>query len=245
MKAFYEKHPLLLALALIALYVIGGSALLSLGDAHPLGPIYPLFFHLVLVALLLAFLHRTRLASDFGLCAPARPARGFLFYIPLALAPLVNFLYPIARLSPLPTVIAFLNMLLVGLLEELIFRDFLYRAMAKDSPRAAVIVSSLTFGIGHIVNLLNGAPPLATLCQIVYACVFGFVFVLLLLESKSLFPAILAHSAVNASSVFFDTAAVDDGFTVITALALALLGLLYLVYLLYSRANTARKGEKI
>lgn len=243
MKAFYEKHPLITALALIILYVIGGSVLLSLCEAHPFGPMYPLIFHLVLAALLLAFLHRAGLASDFGLRAPLRPARELLFYIPLALAPLVNFLYPFAALSPIPTAVAFFNMLLVGLVEELIFRGFLYRAMEKDSPRAAVIVSSVTFGIGHIINLVNGAPPIATLCQIVYACIFGFVFVLLLLESKSLFPAILCHSAVNATSVFIDTGAVDDSYTVITALALSLVGLIYIAYL-WHRQKSARKGEK-
>ena len=244
MKAFYEKHPLITALALIVLYVVGGSALLALSEGSSLGPIYPFVFHLVLAALLLAFLYRVGLASGFGLCASARPAREFLFYIPLALAPLVNFLYPFAALSPLPTAVAFFNMLLVGLVEELIFRGFLYRAMEKDSPRAAVIVSSVTFGIGHIVNLANGAPFVATLCQIVYACIFGFVFVLLLLESKSLFPAIFCHSAVNATSVFIDTGAVDDSYTVITALALSLVGLVYIAYL-WHRQKSARKGENV
>lgn len=243
MKAFYEKHPLVSALALIILYVIGGSVLLSLCEESPLGPVYPLLFHLALALLLLVFLHRAGLLSAFGLCAPRRPAREFLFYIPLALAPLVNFLYPFAALSPPSTVIAFFNMLLVGLVEELIFRGFLYRAMAKDFPRAAVILSSVTFGIGHIVNLINGAPPVATLCQIVYACIFGFVFVRLLLESKSLLPAILCHSAVNATSVFVDTGAMDDVYTVITAIALSLVGLFYLAYLHY-RQKSARKGEK-
>ncbi len=244
MKAFCEKHLLVLALGLIFLYVGLGSVLLSLAAAHPLGILFPLVFHLALAVALLLLLRRAALLTDFGLVRPRRPAREFLFYIPLALAPLVNFLYPFAAdPAPLPTALALCNMLLVGLVEELIFRGFLYRAMAKDSPRAAVIVSSVTFGIGHIVNLANGAPPVATLCQIVYACIFGFVFVLLLLESKSLFPAILAHSAVNATSVLVDTGARGEIFTVVSALALSALGLVYLFYLLRHNRKSGHKGE--
>ena len=52
------------------------------------------------------------------------------------------------------------SMLFVGVLEEVIFRGLLFLAMAKDSMKAAVIVSSVTFGMGHIVNLLSGAPLL-------------------------------------------------------------------------------------
>lgn len=246
MKAFHQKHPLTVALVLIALYVGLGSVLVSLPAHADIGPLYPLLFHLVLAVFLLGFLRRSGLWSDFGLVRPTRPARDFLFYIPLALAPLVNFLYPITSLSPLPALLAFLNMLLVGLVEELVFRGFLFRAMYADSPRAAVIVSSLTFGIGHIVNLLNGAPPVATLLQILYATVFGFLFVVLLLESKSLFPAILTHSAVNATSVFTSAEGGAENMNVIGALALTVIGLFYLLFLLKKRNNKSEhKGDMI
>ena len=50
-----------------------------------------------------------------------------------------------------------IKMLCVGLLEELIFRGFLFKAMCRESIRWAVVVSSVTFGLGHILNLVNGS----------------------------------------------------------------------------------------
>jgi membrane protease YdiL (CAAX protease family) len=82
-----------------------------------------------------------------------------------------------------------LTMMLVGFLEELIFRGFLFTALRKDSLKVAVIVSSVTFGMGHIVNLLNGAPLGETLLQIVYATAAGFLFTAIFLRGGSLWPA--------------------------------------------------------
>ena len=60
-------------------------------------------------------------------------------------------------------------MINVGFIEEIIFRGFLFKMMEKDNIKTAIIVSSLTFGIGHIVNLLNGADFISTVIQIFYA----------------------------------------------------------------------------
>jgi hypothetical protein len=38
-------------------------------------------------------------------------------------------------------------------IEEVIFRGFLFKALQKDKLSVAIIVSSVTFGFGHIVNL--------------------------------------------------------------------------------------------
>jgi len=90
----------------------------------------------------------------------------------------------------------------VGFLEEIIFRGFLFKMMAKDNIKSAIIVSSLTFGIGHIVNLLNGASFIPTLIQICYAVSFGFLFVTILIKGKSLWPCIIAHIVINSLGIF-------------------------------------------
>ena len=93
-------------------------------------------------------------------------------------------------------------MLCVGFLEELIFRGFLFAGMAKKNLRSAIIVSSVTFGIGHIVNLLNGKPLVETLAQILFAIMVGFTLVILFYKGKSLVPCIVFHSLNNALSAF-------------------------------------------
>ena len=92
----------------------------------------------------------------------------------------------------------------VGFLEEIIFRGFLFKMMAKDGLKSAIIVSSLTFGLGHIVNLLNGADFIPTLMQVCYAVSIGYLFVVIFHKSKSLVPCIITHSVFNAVSIFND-----------------------------------------
>ena len=94
------------------------------------------------------------------------------------------------------------SMVCVGFLEEIIFRGFLFQMMAKDNIKVAIIVTSITFGIGHIINLLNGAELIPTLLQICYAITTGYLFAVILVKSKSIWPQIITHSVVNALSVF-------------------------------------------
>ena len=93
-------------------------------------------------------------------------------------------------------------MINIGFIEEIIFRGFLFKMMAQDNIKSAIIVSSITFGIGHIVNLLNGADFVPTLLQIFSACSIGYLFVIIFDKSKSLIPCILTHILINSLSIF-------------------------------------------
>ena len=77
-------------------------------------------------------------------------------------------------------------MLNIGFLEEIIFRGFLFKMMEKNNVKTAIIVSSITFGIGHIVNLLNGAELIPTLLQVCYAIAIGYMLVMVFYKSKSI-----------------------------------------------------------
>lgn len=133
---------------------------------------------------------------------PGEPP-GFLYFLPLVLIAGKN-LWNGARLNLGlgETVLHIVTMLCVGFLEEVIFRGFLFKALCKDNVKTAVLISSLTFGMGHIVNLLNGAALLPTLLQIGYASAIGFLFTALFYRGKSLWPCILAHGILNSLSVF-------------------------------------------
>ena len=74
--------------------------------------------------------------------------------------------------------------------------------MEKNNVKSAVAVSALTFGIGHIVNLLNGAELIPTLMQICYATAIGYLFVIIFRKSSSLIPCIITHCLVNSLSIF-------------------------------------------
>ena len=77
-------------------------------------------------------------------------------------------------------------------------------AIAKDNIKSAVIISSVTFGIGHIINLFNGSGMdlVSNLCQIVFAVAVGFLLVTIFYRGGSLLPCIAVHSAINMLGTF-------------------------------------------
>lgn len=71
--------------------------------------------------------------------------------------------------------------------------------------RSAIIVSSITFGAGHIVNLLNGQPLFETTIQILFAVAVGFTLVILFYKGRSLIPCIIFHGLNNSLSAIEKT----------------------------------------
>lgn len=140
------------------------------------------------------------------------------------------------KLSVLETVLYILSMLCVGFIEEIIFRGFLFKALYNDNVKLAIVISSVTFGIGHIVNLLNGKDLIPTLLQVCYAIAIGFLFTIIFYKGKSLLPCIIAHSFVNSSSVF----AVENSsmkFHIISSAVLCIISLSYALWILKKQNN--------
>ena len=157
-----------------------------------------------------------------------------LYYIPLLVLLTANLWYGVTiNMSPLETVLYILSMFCVGFLEELIFRGLLFQAMAKDGVKTAIIVSSVTFGIGHIVNLVNGsgAELLPNLLQVMYAVAIGFAFVMIYCRTRSLMPCILVHSIFNGLSVFANEAVMTPRRQIISGVLLAVIAGGYALYL--------------
>ena len=244
MKKLYEKSELWFALA----WIIGYVVLASVGDniSAELG-IDKIVTLPILIAMslnLYFFVRKNGLTETYGLCKPQLPASKMLYYIPLFVLLTANLWYGVAmNMTPLETVLYVLSMFCVGFLEELIFRGLLFRAMAKDGVKSAVIVSSVTFGIGHIVNLVNGsgAELLPNLLQVLYAVAIGFAFVMIYCRTKSLMPCILTHSVFNALSAFANESAMTPQRHITSGILLAVLAGGYAVWLaLMVEKNTQR-----
>jgi len=207
MYRLYEKSKLWFALLWILVYVVGAS----LADTLTMGvpKLVTLCFMLLLTAVLAVFLWKNKLNEQYGLCSVKKPAVKFLYFAPLVFLSTVNLWFGVVWQAPLAETLCFAgSMLGVAVVEELLFRGFLFRAMWENNPKTAVLVSSLTFGIGHIVNLVNGsgAEWLPTLLQICEATAFGYLFVVIFCKGKSLIPCIIAHAVLNISSFFANTA---------------------------------------
>ncbi|MBE6926316.1 MAG: CPBP family intramembrane metalloprotease [Ruminococcaceae bacterium] len=210
MKKLYEKSELGFALVWIGLYVVlmnialqvcGGFDDLAGKTASQL--LVPVACILMLATVSTAWIYSNGLAKKYGFCRLSGAKGAFLWFIPLIIMSCTNLKNGLFLPASLPvTLLMAVNMALAGYVEEIIFRGFLFRAMEKSGLKSAIIVSAVTFGAGHIVNLGNTADTFGVLLQVCYAIAIGFLFTVIVYKGGSLWPCILSHMFVNGTSVF-------------------------------------------
>lgn len=234
MKRLYEKSELTFSIVWIVLYCVLMSVADGVSDGIGITKIISFPVALLMSVILLLFIKKNSLGEKYGLCKPKTTAKDMLYYIPLGLLLLANVMFGVRlNLSVGETVLYMLTMLCVGFLEEVIFRGLLFKAMSEVGLKSAVTVSSITFGIGHIINLFNGsgAELLPNILQVIYAVAAGFMFVMIFLKSGSLIPCIVIHGVFNAVSVFVDEGAITESDRIISCIFLVLVSGIYGGYL--------------
>ena len=205
MKKLYEKSELTFAIVWIVVYCVLQSVANPLNKVIGIEYAASAAFCILQTIVLLIFILKNKLQKRYGFCKSPVPAWRFLFYLPLLILASGNLWNGFAlNYSPVATVCRIVCMLCVGFLEEVIFRGLLFMAIAKDNIKSAVIISSVTFGIGHIINLFNGSGMdlVSNLCQIVFAVAVGFLLVTIFYRGGSLLPCIVVHSAINTLGTF-------------------------------------------
>ena len=205
MKKLYEKNELTFAIVWIVVYCVLQSLANPLNKAIGVAYAASAAFCVVQTVVLFAFIRKNHLQKRYGLCKSPVPACRFLYYVPLIILASGNLWNGFAiNYSPAEMACRIVCMLCVGFLEEVIFRGLLFKAIAKDNIKSAIVISSVTFGVGHIINLVNGSgmDPLNNLCQIVFAIAVGFMLVTIFYRGGSLLPCILVHSAINTLGTF-------------------------------------------
>ena len=232
MQNIYKKNELFFALIWIAVYVLSISAADGLSEEFGILKVITLPVALVLSFFLYGWIRKNKLQQYYGLRRiTSIDFRKYLYFLPLLVLSTANFWNSaVFEHSFLETALFIASMVFIGFLEEVIFRGFLFKALSKKNIRSALLISSITFGMGHIVNLLNGAAFLPTLLQIGYATAIGFLFTVLFLKTKSLWPGIFAHAFINASSIF--AVAGDGSVQIIGGLVMVVLSVGYALYLL-------------
>lgn len=211
MKKLYDKNQLWFALVCIIAYCVMQSSANSLNAAIGIDGFFNAVFNIILGIFLFGFIYKNGLLESYGFCKPKAEAWRFLWYIPLVVFASRNLWFGISadNYSTSALVCNVLYMFMVGVVEEILFRGLLFNAIAKDSIRQAVIISSVTFGLGHILHLIDGSGTelIPNLCQVVYAVAVGFLFVIIYYRGGSIIPCILTHSAIDVASVFSNESA--------------------------------------
>ena len=234
MEKIFEKYEFLICMLLIILYIILNSfCLQNFGITDYKTTIINTVFSLVLITLIISI----KKVKFYGLIK-VTDSKKYLYFLPLIFIISVNTWNGI-NINNTSKEILFhiLTMINIGFIEEIIFRGFLFKMMEKSNVKSAIIVSSVTFGIGHIVNLLNGAELVPTLMQICYAISIGFLFVIIFYKSKSILPCIITHCLVNSLSIF------NIENTLSTYIAPIFLIIVPIIYAIYIQKNIKEKKD--
>ena len=243
MKKIYEKSELRFAIIWIVIYCVLQSLANQINGEIGIEFSASAVLCIIQAVILFFFIWKNGLSERYGLCKSSVPARRLLYYVPLIILATGNLWSGVAvNYSLTGTVCRIVGMLCVGFVEEVIFRGLLFKAMAKDNLKSAVIVSSITFGIGHLINLVNGSGmDLANnLCQIIFAAAIGFLFVTIFYYSGSLLPCIITHSAINTLNTFANEAEFTVEKQIIHALVMIVLSVAYTLIL----AKTFSKNQR-
>ena len=223
MEKILKKHETLFTIVLIIIYVISNSYIMQNFGKSSYQSVIVNTLLSIFIIILIIILNRVKF---YGIAKPNN-SRKFLYFIPLFIISLFNLRRGIHINNPTSEIIFhILTMINIGFLEEIIFRGFLFKMMEKDNVKSAIIVSSITFGIGHIINLLNGADLIPTLLQVCYAIAIGYMLVIVFYKSKSLIPCIIFHGVFNSLNIF----ATGES-SIINSIILIVMCLAYTIYI--------------
>ncbi len=236
MKKLYEKSEMWFAVIWIIVYVVSLSMADDYSEALGFQKIITAPLCVILTLVIFVWIRKNDLSEKYGLVSFKGNPKNYLYFLPLLLIMSVNLWNGVTlKFTAVESALCVLSMIGVGFLEEVIFRGFLFKAMCKTNVKRAVIVSSVTFGLGHIVNLLNGADFVPTLLQICYAVALGFLFTIIFYKGKSLLPCIVTHSVVNSLSTFGIEG--SQTYQTVIAAVLCVISVAYTLWILRAEKN--------
>jgi membrane protease YdiL (CAAX protease family) len=194
---FAERHPYwfvaVLELGVIFVYLLAGTIAHFMGLANL--ELYGLanLGLTIIVAVLLTAMGWWRMV---GFRSPGKTSDLLYFIVPF-IPMLFNFI-PGLEAGSLGHVMEILAItLMVGFVEEGIFRGLMLNALKARGLWRAAIVTAILFGFTHALNLLTGRSFLENAVQVIYALAIGFCFAALVLKTGILWPLVIAHFLID------------------------------------------------
>ena len=240
MKQLRDNKPVWHALLWIAIYV----ALVNVGGALAPDPAStPLVTGILLAGLavvLVLYLRRSRLADLSGLRAPrANTMRAVYYLAPLFGISLLQYAKGFAPgLDAGEVLSAVLLVAGVGFIEELLFRGLLFQAILKRGAlNRAILITGITFGMGHIVNLARGYTMSDQLIQVGAAVVIGIALAYVVAITGSIIPGAVFHALFNLSGTITAANTTMDVY-ILSAMVIVLVP-----YILFMRKRLVRTDD--
>jgi hypothetical protein len=92
-----------------------------------------------------------------------------------------------------------------------------------------VIISGITFGLGHIVNIFRGYEALELVAQITGAIAIGLVLALLVVKTRNLIPGMLFHILFNIGGTIIVQHSSREALLLLCIIGISVLYLLFLL----------------
>ena len=169
----------------------------------------PALAMLLYVGTLLLWLVRTGRSHVLGLC----PCVNLTLKDTLVLLPLLAF--PIYNLLSAGgfncSFSAALLMGSVSLAEEIFFRGALLRVFSRRGSLFGVLLTSVLFGLFHIVNLIDGADLRYTLMQMLCGFAAGLSYGAVTVKYRNILPCAAAHFLTNITGLGVTPTVASEG----------------------------------
>lgn len=241
MRKLQDIKPIWHALIWIAVYIVA----VNIGDLVGERLSFPGMTSLVLVALsgvLLLYLRAGHRLSFYGIRRVEPGTMPLtLFYVPLFAIAFVQYGKGFATgLDWQRVLFAIVLVVAVGFIEELLFRGFLLQALrTRGNLTRAILISGVTFGIGHIVNLLRGYSLTDQALQLVGAILIGIALAYCMVLTGSILPGVAFHALFNLSGTLTAHSVVGDTITV------GVIAIVMIPYILFLRNRLAKAGPAV
>lgn len=241
MRKLQVTKPIWHALIWIAIYIVA----VNIGDffGEQLG--FPGMTSIVLVALSVVLLLYLRAGRRLAFYGVRRVQPGTLpltlFYVPLFAIAFLQYGKGFAAGLDWQTVLfAVILVVAVGFIEELLFRGFLLQALrTRGNLSRAIIISGVTFGIGHIVNLLRGYSLPDQALQLVGAVLIGIALAYCMVLTGSILPGVAFHALFNLSGTLTAHSVPGDTITV------GVIAIVMIPYIFFLRNRLAKAGPAV
>lgn len=172
-----------------------------------IGSLYKITAFALLVFLCVSFiaLLKSNRADLWRIKLPS--AKNLITTLPLLILPVVNicllFFLPQRNMTSL-NIWNLLTVTFAAAFEELLFRGYLLVLLShifRKNMLPAAAANSVIFGGFHFLNMISGGDFYITLLQVICAISVSFAFVFVTVKTDSIFPCIIVHCLINASSV--------------------------------------------
>ncbi|MFA7367406.1 MAG: CPBP family intramembrane glutamic endopeptidase [Bacilli bacterium] len=227
MKKIFE-NKVLFAVFWIVLYVVTVNISDLISEAYKLDYLTTICVLLFAVSLSLYILiSKTKLIFE---SKNTSKNTSVLIYIPLFIIGLIQLTKGIDDSLSKESIITVIGLMIgVGFIEEIIFRGFLLKAIGeRSSVIKTIIISGVTFGAGHIVNLSRGYEYNELIAQIIVAIVIGVFLSLLVVITKKIYPGVIFHIIFNITGSITSNNEIYDWYILLFILLITIPVCLYL-----------------